>query len=257
MAKLVRIFSGLLPLLLLAALPVFAYTVALKDRRVIQFQKYRATETALLYVDDQGKEISILLDSIDLDRTRELNTKENPPLNLPGLITTLSSPNPDSGPSLGEIARNLRASQTAKEIASTSHTYTSDDFAPGAPTEEVEAHTSGGQGFFQAWRSQAVKLQAEFRALEIEPEQEAIKRALGSRSESRFPERDSWERRFLLARGNFFRNLQMCMSDRASDSEEKPKACSGLASQQHEYEALKLEGIRLATYWDTYQLEKR
>ncbi len=60
-----------------------------------------------------------------------------------------------------------------------------------------------------------------------------------------------------MARGFFLRNLQMCMSDRASDYEEKAKACSRLVSQQHEYETLKLEGLRLAGYWDTYQLEKR
>jgi hypothetical protein len=136
------------------------------------------------------------------------------PLNLPGLVTTSATVNSDVQPSLGEIARQLRARQAAKEIAPTNHTYSSDDFAPAAPTEEIGVPASGGQRNFQAWKSQAVRLQAEFHALEIEPEQEAIKRALGSHSESRFPERDSWERRFLLARGNFFRNLQMCMSDR-------------------------------------------
>lgn len=45
--------------------------------------------------------------SIDLDRTRELNAKENPPLNLPGLLPTSAGRNLDSQPSLGEIARNF------------------------------------------------------------------------------------------------------------------------------------------------------
>jgi len=107
MAKLVRIFSRLLLILLLGAIPVFAYEVALKNGRVIQFQKYRTSETALLYIDDQGKEISIPLSSIDLDRTRELNAKEIPPLSLPGLIATSAGRDLDSPPSLGEIARNF------------------------------------------------------------------------------------------------------------------------------------------------------
>src|ERR1700687_1992295 len=93
--KLARTFLGILAILLLVAVPVFAYEVALKDGRVIQFQKYQASELSLFYIDDQGKEISLPLSSIDLDRTRELNAKENPPFNLPGLITTSSSANPN------------------------------------------------------------------------------------------------------------------------------------------------------------------
>jgi hypothetical protein len=75
MAKLFRILLGLLVILLMVAFPVFAYEVVLKDGRVIQFQKYRTTESALLYIDKQGEEVSIPLS----DRTRELNAKENPP----------------------------------------------------------------------------------------------------------------------------------------------------------------------------------
>lgn len=129
MAKSVRVFSGLLPILLLVALPLFAYDVVLKDGRVIRFQKYRATETDLLYIDDQGKEISIPLDSVDLDRTRELNTKENPPLNLPGLITTSAGRNLDGQPSLGEIARNFRK----KDATAPSKRVLSNDDVASAP----------------------------------------------------------------------------------------------------------------------------
>jgi hypothetical protein len=108
MPKSARTFLGILAILLLVVSPLFAYDVVLKDGSVIHFQKYRATETALLYIDDQGKEISIPLTSVDLDRTRELNAKENPPLNLPGLVTASSSANPDGQASHGDIARNLR-----------------------------------------------------------------------------------------------------------------------------------------------------
>ena len=135
MTKLVRIFSGLLPILLLWALPVSAYTVALKDGQVIQFRKYRATETALLYVDDQGKEISIPLASVDLERTSELNTKENPPLNLPGLIATSPGRDLDSQPSLGEIARNFRKKDAT---APSTRVFSNDDVASSPFTGAAE-----------------------------------------------------------------------------------------------------------------------
>jgi hypothetical protein len=142
MAELVRIFLGLLLTVLLVALPVFAYEVALKDGRVIRFQKYRATESALLYIDDQGREISIPLDSVDLDRTRELNSQENPPLNLPALVSTSAARNLESQPSLGEMARNLRKKDAA---APSKRVFSNDDVASSpftAAAEQLTLHNS-------------------------------------------------------------------------------------------------------------------
>jgi hypothetical protein len=258
MAKLVRIFLGFLPILLLGAFPVFAYEVALKDGRIIQFQKYRVARDKLYYIAADEREQSVQLITIDVERTRELNAKEVVPLELPGLVAQARSETTDSqAASLGEIARQLRAKRVAEEQIPTKHTYSSDDFAPAEPTEEVMTPASGVQGNFQTWRAMAVRFQAQYHAMEIEPQQEAIKRPLGSYSESKFPERDSWERRFLAVRGNFLRTLQMCMSDRPSDSEEKPKACSRAVSQQYDYDTLQREGLKLAMYWDHYQSEKR
>jgi hypothetical protein len=258
MAKLIRIFLGLLPVLLLGAFPVFAYEVALKDGRVIQFQKYRVAQDKLYYIAVDEREQSVPLITIDVERTRELNAKAVVPLELPGLVTQASSETTDSqAASLGEIARQLRAKRAAEELVPTRHTYSSDDFAAAEPTEEVMPPASDGQVNFQTWRATAVRFQAQLHAMEIEPEQDAVKRALGSYSESKFPERDSWERRFLAVRGNFLRTLQMCMSDRASDIEDKPKACSRAVSQQYDYDSLKREGLKLAMYWDHYQSEKR
>ena len=76
-------FITVLAAAILSATSVSAHTVVLKDGRLIQFQQYRATENALLYLDDHGKEISIPLTSIDLDRAPELSASDKPPLDLP------------------------------------------------------------------------------------------------------------------------------------------------------------------------------
>jgi hypothetical protein len=240
-------------LLLSASFPVFAHKIALKDGSIIQIQKYSVNENALLYKDEKGNETSIPLGSIDAERTRQLNTGENPPLVLPGLVAQPVSNNPNNEPSLGDIARRIRKTepQTTKRV------YTSEDFALGAPPAEAVSSDSAGQADFRTWKTMAEKYQTEFHAMELEHDQEAVKGALGNYSEIRFPERDSWERRYLAARERFLRGLQMCMSDRASEFEEKMKACSHLSSQQHDYDEVKQEGIRLARSWNHYQSEKR
>ena len=107
-AKSVRIFSGLLLILFVLALPAFAYRVALKDGRVVKFRKYRVTENTLLFIDEDGKEIAIPLSDVDLDRTRQLNEKEDVPLNLPGLVPSSQGAAQLAEPSLAEIALQVR-----------------------------------------------------------------------------------------------------------------------------------------------------
>jgi hypothetical protein len=186
MSKSARIFSGLLAILLMVALPAFCYEVALKDGRVIRFQKYRASETALIYINDQGKEISIPLSSIDPDRTRELNTQENPPLNLPGLITTLSSPNSDSVPSLGEVARKLRKDQTKEKRRA----YTTDDLVPGSP--EVPDLPVAQSSEPDAWRQRLNEVRKKMEPFENMDSAGLARLALGN-LEVDFPGRKEWQ----------------------------------------------------------------
>jgi hypothetical protein len=49
---------------------ISAHQVALKDGRVIQFEKYRVADGALVYTGSDGKEAKIALADIDLGRTR-------------------------------------------------------------------------------------------------------------------------------------------------------------------------------------------
>src|SRR5713226_1862234 len=186
MSKLARIFSGLLSVLLLVVLAVFNNEVALKDGRVIQFRRYRATETALLYIDDQGKEVSLPLSSVDLDRTRELNAKENPPLNLPGLITTSASGNLDNQPSLGEIARKLRKD----EPKATKRAYTTDDLAtgPSGANDLPPAQSSAPD----AWRQRLDDVRKKMEPFENMDSAGLARLVLGNLDVD-FPGRKEWE----------------------------------------------------------------
>jgi len=242
MHKLARIFSAFLAILPLTALPVFAYEVALKDGRVIHFQKYRATETVLLFIDDQGREISIPLSSVDLDRTRELNSKENPPLNLPGLITRSASSDPDSQPSLGDIARKLRNG----EPKATRRAYTTEDFRQAETDSGMQTHHEGKEQDLAKLKEKARQVLLD---LERETDQQAIKEILGQDARIQFPERPSWESKILVVRQKYLPALVQCLSDRVSERLETLKACDRFDALKFEYESLGREGRKLAASW--------
>src|SRR5208282_6585737 len=94
-------------LALICLAPVlYAYDVALRDGRVIHFQTYRVVNKELLYTPENGVEQSVLLSDINFERTRELNEKANPPLDLAGWVAQVNAPKqtpapPPAQPSLG------------------------------------------------------------------------------------------------------------------------------------------------------------
>jgi len=130
-----RILLGL-TLVMLMAIPMRAYQVALNDGQTIQFQKYRATETMLFYTDRDGKEVAVPLKDVDLGRTQNLNTKEPIPLDLPGLIP----PGGTSGsePSLADLARKNRKNLAA---SGPKRTLTDDDVPHALPAPAVASAT--------------------------------------------------------------------------------------------------------------------
>jgi len=229
-------------ILIFVTLPLFAYEVALKDGQVIQFQRYRASETALLYIDDQGKEISIPLDSINLDRTRELNAKENPPLNLPGLIKSSDSGATNNQQSLGETARKLRANrpQTAKRI------YDNADFQ--STSVDIQGQTLNKDNRPDP-RKDREKLSQLLHLMERFTNQEALESILGKDADVRFPNRPAWERELLAARSNYLSNLKQCLSDRVSEIEQTYKACGQYNKFEGEYDFLSREGRARAALW--------
>jgi hypothetical protein len=175
-------------LMMVFVAPLCAYHVVLKNGQIIEFQWYRTTDNTLLYVDEGGKEISIPLASVDVDRTRELNTKENSPLDLPRLNVPDKPQTRTDSPSLGELARQRRP-RDAK--ATTKQVWTSDDFpsptereAP-VPTRAEEASTS--------------ETLLKFRLLGKEELGAAVlKRANAPNVD--FPDRKNWEQRLFEAK---------------------------------------------------------
>ena len=164
--------------------------------------------------------------------------------------------------SLADAARQARAKKPAATTKD-KRIYTDDDLDQGTPSTEKPAadhpatSASNERERFRAWKASAEQYRGVLHAMEAEPEQEAIRDALSGFADSKFPQRDSWERRFLAARAVFLRGLQLCMSDRASDSDAKMAACDRAPSQEAAYESLKREGLKQASYWDHYQSEKR
>jgi hypothetical protein len=194
---------------LLTAVPACAYTIALKDGRLIQFQKYRVTNTALLYMDDQGSEVSVGLDAIDLDRTRELNSKENPPLSLEDLIKISKSKNPDDQPSLGEIARSVRKKDAS---AARGRVFTNDDVAPASPTTTGTLQTEPASS--DTWHDRLNAFRATVGPLENMDASSLARTVLGNLDVD-FPGRRTWEEQL---------------------SSRKDAVITALQSASHEYE---------------------
>ena len=107
----------------------------------------------VIYSDAAGKEASVSLADVDLERTKTLNAKETPPLDLSGAAArpaenaAASSNEPQS---LGDAARALRQQGKAR-AAGQKHSYSDDDMMHGSSggirtleTEERPAQTAAG-----------------------------------------------------------------------------------------------------------------
>jgi len=139
--------SGVITLtVLLLCCPAFAYELAMKNGSVVEFQKYRVENGKVIYTDAAGKEVSVALADVDMDRTKTLNAKEKTPLDLSGSAAqaaesaTASSANEPQ--SLGDAARALRQ-QGKAHPTSQKRTYSDDDMSHGSggglPSLEAEA----------------------------------------------------------------------------------------------------------------------
>jgi hypothetical protein len=136
-------------LLLLASLlcsPLFAYQLALKDGRTVQFQRCRVESGRFFYTDEAGKEASVPISDVDVERTRALNAQESPPLDLSALAVPGAGDSAEPA-SLGDAARQLRSQGKAHE-AGQKRSYTDDDVKPAAKpaTAEAKAAATGVQG---------------------------------------------------------------------------------------------------------------
>lgn len=119
---------------LFVASPLCAYQLALKNGSVVQFQKYRVDGDKVIYVDSAGKEVSVALADVDTEKTKSLNAKETPPLDLTGAAAKsagTATAVSDEPQSLGDAARAMRQQGKAHATAQ-KRTFTDDDVSHGA-----------------------------------------------------------------------------------------------------------------------------
>jgi hypothetical protein len=224
-------FITVLAASILSAISVGAHTVALKDGRLIQFQQYRTTENALLYVDDHGKEISIPLTSIDLDRTRELSAGDKPPLDLPGLSPPDRPQTNAENQSLGELARQRRPTEAQ---TTTKQVWTSDDFRSASEDEApIAAKTQEGS---------ASETLEKFRLLGKEELGTAVLRR-GNAPNVDFPSRKDWEERVFEAKQTWLDQVDRMVAHKDSDKDSQNTEIRLAQGAQKNFERIAAEGV--------------
>jgi len=112
------------------------YRLALKDGSIVQFRSHRLVGNVLFYQSTDGKETSVSLATVDLDRTRELNASQSPPLELSAGLSQADrkgeggvsvAADASNNVSLGEVARRLRQNKPSSHAR---RTLTNDDLPP-------------------------------------------------------------------------------------------------------------------------------
>ena len=245
-----RIFrvAIVLSAMLLAASSLFAYDVLLKNGFVIHFQKYRVADGRLFYVTDGGKEDSVLLSDINMDATHEMNTKADPPLQLPGLNAAKVASGSQTSASLGDLARQMRPKNGNTESR---RVYTNDDFhsSPG-PTAQVEVSKGSSN-----WSATRARMEEYLRGRSGDTEQEFASEALGrDLANVQFPYRAAWQSDLYRAHQKYIADGRLCISDRVSDAAAAQNAaCARLNLDEYEIESLQKKGREAAEAWKSRQ----
>lgn len=233
-----------------------AHQVALKNGQVINFENYRVTEKLLLYTDKDGKEVSVALGDIDLDRTRQLSAGDRPALDLPGLVVS-ANPTTEStqNQSLGDIARKLRSTD-AKPKAQ--RTLTDDDVAHGydagtavsanSSRDQIEDTLEEAEKYAHDLQSKTPRQLGEITARDIE-----------------FPGRDAWESKLAAARDDLVKKTdtaaftirtevkELSANDISNASEAKTVINGQLSDVQaarQKFEQILSDGASKAAEWE-------
>jgi hypothetical protein len=203
---------------------LLAYQLAMKDGRIVEFKKYRVEGERVFYTDAGGKEVSLALADVDVERTKTLNAKESPPLDLSAASTKLAdnaaadqAASSSDPPSLGDAARALRKEGKAHP-AGQKHAYTDDDMAH-APSGELQTlkpeakespeagAATGNSGSSTAAASTTTKRRAvtdqevsEYYDLGREDTARALLAKYDVPPDTPFPDRSEWEFRLYEAK---------------------------------------------------------
>jgi hypothetical protein len=250
-----------------------AYQVALRNGTVIHFQKYRVVNNELLYLAATGEERSVLLTDINYARTRELNAKENPPLDVHALIAQMNvarkaAPPPKPAPPLGDVARQLGLKG---EVNAEGRVFTNDDFpsspvppppvnvpATPSPTANAAAQPSpvtNSPTASSGWAASKAKIEVFLRKTQEVTEQQYAARMLGpDLADAQFPTRSHWQAEIYRDHQRYVADAKLCISDRLSDEGRRQNlACSRLDSDKSTVQSLRDQGKVSAQEWKTRQ----
>jgi hypothetical protein len=208
---------GVLALFVLLLCPSLqAYQLAMKDGRTLEFQKYRVEGGKVFYTDASGKEASVALSEVDLERTKTLNAKETLPLDLSSTGSADGKPavnsatgqaaNTPDEPSLGDAARKLRQ-QGKAHPTSQKRRYTDEDVqgpaSGGLPTLKTAAGDQKSDGAPSAQKAEEKKEDqeqeiteqdvAEYYDLDREQTARGILNYAKLPPDTPFPDRADWE----------------------------------------------------------------
>jgi hypothetical protein len=238
-----------------------AYDVALRNGRVIHFQTYRVANEELLYMSENGVEQSVLLSDINFERTRELNEKANPPLDLAGWVAQMNARRETAQPpppSLGNVARQLGLNG---EVVPEGRVFTNEDF-PSSPIPPVPANVGASPSSNAAapkagyeWAASKVKIEQFLRKTEGLTEQQYAARTLGPElADVQFPRRSFWQTEIYADHQKYVSDARLCISDRVSDEGRRQNAaCSRLDSDKNVVQSLRQKGQSLAQEWKSRQ----
>jgi hypothetical protein len=235
----------------LFAPPVRAHQVALRDGRVIQFEKYRVADGSLVYTGSDGKEAKIALADIDLTRTRQLSAADVPPLDLPGLANQGAAPSPEQ--SLGAIARKVRPKDTSvtgqRVFTDDDVAHRSDSSTPQTSQPTTAAEYRSSMGDLERWVDEKAGLK---------PRQLSESVA----GLTTFPGREEWEQRLfdqkekLVAVVRSAANTIQRMGNAQTESERASariavdKLEGDVRFERHLYDQLIAEGVKRAADWE-------
>lgn len=218
-------------------------------------------------------EESVLLSDINFERTRELNEKADPPLDLAGWIAQMNAPRriippPPPPQPLGEVARQLRLKG---EVDPEGRVFTNDDFpsspippvpakakASSSPTANAKTPSSSIANDLSAgsdWDASKGKIEQFLRKTEGLTEQQYAAKMLGpDLAEVQFPKRSSWQTEIYADHQRYVADAKLCISDRVSDEgRRQDAACSRLDSDKSSVQSLRETGQSSAQQWKARQ----
>jgi hypothetical protein len=248
-----------------------AYDVALRNGTVIHFQTYRVANNELLYLAESGEERSVLLTDINFARTRELNEKADPPLDLQNWIDKMNAVKktpPPPKPPLGDVARQLGLKGA---VDAEGRVFTNDDFpsspVPPAPksvaptassaptTSTLTAQPANNSSASSDWAASKAKIELFLKKTEGLTEQQYAAMTLGpDLDEVQFPRRPEWQAKLFAEHQRYADDAKLCISDRVSDEgRRQDAACSRLDSDKSTVQTAREWGKTSAQEWKNRQ----